>query len=117
MEKIIEVAKINGEEKTPENLAPCCATCPHWSARPEVGGGECRINPPVSHVMPVQTLKGNGVGLQTSFPLTTADAWCSKHPERDADARAALVFGALERMLDDPLTAPFMTKAGFVDSR
>jgi hypothetical protein len=67
---------------SPVTSGDCCASCPHWFERREVGGGECRVNPPVQFVMPVTTLKGSGVGLQTSFPLTTGDAWCGKHPER-----------------------------------
>jgi hypothetical protein len=62
----------------------CCASCPHWFERMEIGGGECRFNPPVQFILPVTTLKGSGVGLQSSFPLTTGDAWCGKHPERGA---------------------------------
>jgi hypothetical protein len=63
-----------------------CGTCPYFSPtkNPEVKTrqGECRINPPVLMLLPMQTLQGQTVGIQSVFPVIHETGWCGKHPRR-----------------------------------
>lgn len=118
MEK--EIVKANGALPiaVDDNL-PTCSNCPCWSPRTDVvtagnvPGGECRLNPPVNHLMPVHTLKGQEIGVQTFFPMTGAKQWCGKHPVRDSEIRANMLLDSLSIVsAENPGFAKLLRSAG-----
>lgn len=90
-QKISSVAKIAHVIAGGENLEACCLTCPFWNALPEfraknigdVAGGECREGPPKGFVMPVETIAGPQMGIQSAWPRTASNQWCGAHPARE----------------------------------
>lgn len=74
--------------KTETDLSKSCGTCSHWSfgAKTKDGrAGECRFKPPTLHMMPVETLQGVAMTLQSQFPKIMESGWCSEHPARRLD--------------------------------
>lgn len=93
--------------------AAVCATCPAFNPMPDengeageggVGRGECRMRPPVAHLMvipaaPVGRVVGAGSGpavmAQTVFPVVMSDAWCQFHPKAELGAGLAKALSTL----------------------
>lgn len=88
---------------------PKCETCPHWQRREDVKAtlnassviaagapdpreivvGECTGEPPQTIMVPVQTIRGQGVAPQPFDRFTQADRpGCSLHPDTPANALA-----------------------------
>jgi hypothetical protein len=124
----MEIVKPNNaktQEIIPASLpdSPCCGNCPFWNEtlKPQNSGefseGQCRFNPPVNQVMPIQTLKGQAVGVQAFWPQLPANQWCGKHPERDAAARAGTMLETLEVLREDsPVFQQLLKNAGVIDN-
>jgi hypothetical protein len=69
-----------------QNLDFRCGHCPYFSPiknpQAKEKQGECRYNPPVNFLVPVNTLQGQTVGMQSVFPVIIETGWCGKHPRR-----------------------------------
>jgi len=84
--------------KPDPSLLHNCRTCPHWHftmQTKEGKGGECRLNPPTLHMLPVETLQGVGMSLRSQFPTIMESAWCGQHPARLAQVRSQLAFNIM----------------------
>lgn len=58
-----------------------CDTCTSFS--PDGNDrGECRKNPPILMMVPVQTLQGVSGQLTSMFPVVSAKCWCAKRTIR-----------------------------------
>lgn len=68
-----------------------CEFCKFWNEDKQIGSnpplqpgriGECRINPPATHLImvPVRTLQGDAMNAQviTAFPRTEFNKFCGK---------------------------------------
>jgi hypothetical protein len=126
---MIEIVKANDKkrqiERTPLPDFACCGNCPFWHERTdmeatkvgEFNGGDCRLNPPNTFPVPVQTVAGVQMALNSAWPTLAADRWCGKHPERDAQTRAAVILETIDVLRDDsPDFVKILQMAGFISS-
>jgi hypothetical protein len=86
---------------------PTCATCPYWHVRSDIKAtlnvsgviasgapdpreilvGECMGRPPAPLMVPIQTLKGQGLAPQPFESMTASTRpGCSMHPDTPANA-------------------------------
>ena len=55
-----------------------CGACVHYCAQNETQG-ECRISPPVSFLVPVASIQGQGMGFSSQWPAVHGiNGWCSE---------------------------------------
>lgn len=119
--ELVKTSNAKPIEATPLPDLPCCGNCPFWFEREDLhatkaggyNGGDCRLNPPVSFLMMVETITGPQAAFNSVWPTLAADRWCSKHPERDAEARTAVVVNLLDNLREDsPAFKKLMENAG-----
>ena len=90
-----------------------CATCPAFNPMPDENGeageggvrrGECRMRPPVAHLLVIPGApagrvvgmsQGPAIMAQTVFPVVMSDAWCQFHPKADIGAGFMKAFAVL----------------------
>lgn len=72
-----------------------CVDCSNFQ-RTTPEEGECRCNPPMIFLVPMQTLQGQGIGFASQFPKVTPQAWCGAFEDSgmahdDIDAPAGVI--------------------------
>lgn len=116
------VKRANGSSPSTASVAGTCGTCPYWNAidamkAKQLGnpnGGQCRFAPPVNHLMPVETLQGQQLGVNGFWPATGSDQWCGKHPLLAAEINAAILAQSVEFLQNkSAFFAGILKQAGF----
>lgn len=90
-----------------------CASCPAFNPLPDESGaisdgsvkrGECRMRPPVAHLLVIPgaptgrvvgMAQGPAIMAQTVFPVVMSDAWCQFHPKAEVGAGLAKALSTL----------------------
>jgi hypothetical protein len=104
---------INEKVSIIEQRKTTCANCNYWMPADEkMTRGECRIKPPVSHMMIIQTPPETGLrGMQiqsrpqivgqSAFPATAADCWCGMHPDSNTNLFGSIANRIMGEVDDD----------------
>ena len=72
-----------------------CLECAFYQPA-NANDGECRASPPVSFMVPVNSLQGQGLGFASRFPQVSSDAWCGafEQHEEEEDGKSVVMNSA-----------------------